>query len=177
VLTVPTDSWGSTAQALLYLPVNYSNAKGRFPLIIHLPGIGQQSSDINAMLTDGLCKEIADGLKPKAVNPVDGKTYRFIVFSPQGPANSWGWPQSQIMQYMLPYLLKNYKIDSTRIYVTGYSAGGWGVTTFMDQDTNTVKNCSYKSYCACKYRQHCPNKICGKIWFAYMEYRGQRRRI
>jgi predicted peptidase len=139
-ISVPTASWGNPTNALLYLPEVYSkDSNTRFPLIIELPGIGQQSSNINDMLTTGLCQRISNGLKPSAVNPVDGKTYRFIVFSPQGPAGSWGWQESQIMGAMLPALLKTYRIDTTRIYVSGFSAGGWGAVTFMDDDTNAVK--------------------------------------
>jgi predicted peptidase len=140
-VSVPTTAWGTPANALLYLPPDYSttNAKERYPIIIELPGTGQQTGVITDMLSTGLCQRISQGLNPSAVNPVDGKTYEFIVFSPQGPAGSWGWQESQIMTYMLPTLLKTYRIDTTRIYVSGFSAGGWGAVTFMDDDTNAVK--------------------------------------
>ena len=54
---------------------------------------------------------------------VDGKLYEFIVFSPQGP--EWSYHEKEI-KYMLPYLINKYRIDTTRIYVTGISAGAGG---------------------------------------------------
>ena len=143
VITLATgDYYYPTSQALLWLPLVYdSTATKRYPLIISLGGIGQNgSSDINVLLNDStIAKRIANGWNPSAVNPVDKKTYRFIVFSPtKNEPNSWGWSNAAI-KVMLSELKQKYLIDTTRIYITGLSAGGWGTWTCVTEDTSLCK--------------------------------------
>ena len=87
VISVNTGGNPATAQALLYLPDTYNTDTSHYPLIIFLGGTGEQGSDINLLLNYGtLPYRISQGFNPAAINPVDGKTYKFIVFSPQGQA-------------------------------------------------------------------------------------------
>ncbi len=123
IITAPINATAET-NALLYLPENYERSAKHYPLIIYLHGIGQAGTNIKSMLGDGLPKAIAKGLKPEAI--ADGKIYQFIVFSPQ--AKEWSYQEKEL-KYMLPYLIKKYRIDTTRIYVTGISAGGFGAYT------------------------------------------------
>jgi hypothetical protein len=47
---------------------------------------GQYGTDLDTMITASTMSEfIANGFDPKAKNSVDGKTYQFMVFSPQCP--------------------------------------------------------------------------------------------
>jgi poly(3-hydroxybutyrate) depolymerase len=134
VITVPVNA-STVANALLYLPQNYQQSVKRFPLIIYLHGIGQAGTDIKSMLGDGLPKAIAKGLKPEAMR--DGKIYQFIVFSPQ--AREWSYQEKEL-KFMLPYLIKKYRIDTSRIYVTGISAGGFGAYTCVaTEDSSFAK--------------------------------------
>ncbi|MEP6467298.1 MAG: hypothetical protein ABJB05_13395 [Parafilimonas sp.] len=124
-----------TSQALLWLPGGYNQSKNSFPLIIALDGVGEQGTDINLLLHTGtIAQHIANGWNPKAINPLTGKTSRFIVFTPQCPiANGWGWSCPHI-KTMLGILKATYRIDTTRIYITGYSAGGWGMWSCVTDD-------------------------------------------
>jgi len=84
VITLKTgDYYYPTSKALLWLPNDYdkANAKG-YPLLICLGGVGQNgSSDINVLLnTETVAKRIANGWNADAINPVNGKKYKFIVF-------------------------------------------------------------------------------------------------
>ena len=121
IIKVPVNESGGLTNALIYLPHNYEQSPEYYPLIIYLNGRGQGGNNINDMLGDGLPKSIAKGIQPKAV--VDGRTYQFIVFSPQGP--EWSYHEKDL-KYMLPYIINKYRIDTTRIYVTGISAGAGG---------------------------------------------------
>lgn len=129
-----------TSQALLWLPVDYDSNTNRFPLIIALDGTGEQGPDINLLLDSGtIARRIADGWNATAVNPVNGKTFKFIVFTPQCPiTNGWGWSYRQV-KHMLTTLKATYRIDTTRIYITGYSAGGWGLWSCITDDTDLCK--------------------------------------
>jgi predicted peptidase len=132
-----------TSQALLWLPTGYDKNTNKFPLIIALDGTGEQGTDINLLFHTGtIAQHIADGWDATAINPVNGKTFKFIVFTPQCPvANGWGWSCTQIKK-MLTTLKSTYRIDTTRIYLTGYSAGGWGLWSCITDDISLCKQFS-----------------------------------
>lgn len=143
VITLKTgDYYYPTTQSLLWLPVNYDKKKsGGYPLLICLGGIGQNgSSDIHVVLNDQtVAKRISDGWNAEAVNPVNHQKYQFIVFSPtKSEPNSWGWNASGI-KVMLNELKSRYNINDKRIYITGLSAGGWGLWSCITDDTTLCK--------------------------------------
>ncbi len=133
VITLPSSPWATT-QALLSLPSDYdSTSTETFPLILWLHGVGQAGTDISNLLTDqgGLPYRISQGFIPEAISPVDHKMYKFIVVEPQ--AASWSYQYQQI-QFILPGILAKYRVDTTRIYITGLSAGGNGALTCITDD-------------------------------------------
>jgi predicted peptidase len=143
VILLPTgNSTYPTSKALLWSPhlyLEHKNVKQLFPLIINLYGQGQCGTDLNLMLVDStMSAYIANGFDATAVNPVNNKTYSFFVFSPQCPA-SWGWSAPQV-NVMLSALLSGLPIDRSRIYITGFSSGGWGLwSCITDNDKLTNK--------------------------------------
>lgn len=133
-----------TSQALLWLPTNYNkNTTGSYPLIIALDGTGEQGTDINLLFHNGtIAQHIANGWDATAINPSNNKNFKFIVFTPQCPiVKGWGWSCPQI-KTMLGILKSTYRIDTTRIYITGYSAGGWGLWSCVTDDTSLCKQFS-----------------------------------
>jgi predicted peptidase len=108
-ITVPTDQWHSLP-ALIHVP--QGGPKEKFPLIVAFHG-------------RSIAGQIREGRKIQAVNKADGKLYKFVVLAPL--AESWGVNPSQL-EVILNDVLKKYPIDSSRIYLTGYSAGGWCTT-------------------------------------------------
>jgi predicted peptidase len=143
VITLNTgDHYYPTSQALLWLPTDYTEKRERgYPLLISLGGRGQNgSSDIHILLnSETVAKRIADGWNAEAVNPVNGINYRFIVFSPtKDESNSWGWSASAI-KIMLSELKQKYNINNRRVYITGLSAGGWGLWSCITDDTSLCK--------------------------------------
>jgi putative esterase len=135
IITVPTgDFTYPVSKALLWLPKNYSTTNKKFPLIINLYGQGQNGYKLDKMIVGHTMSEvIADGFDPKAKNSVDGKTYQFMVFSPQCPV-AWGWSAPQI-KVMLQTLEDSFRVDKKRIYLTGFSSGGWGLWSCITDDT------------------------------------------
>lgn len=123
-------SWGVKSYALTWLPNDYAtNTSQRYPLIIFLHGKGETGDGVwglSKLTSTALPQIIANGWDPEAVNPVDGQTYKFIVVSPQSStASQWSHQWSSI-QYMLPEIISQYRVDTNRIYITGLSAGGHG---------------------------------------------------
>lgn len=138
----PINNWATpaTTMGLTWLPPSYNDGSNRsYPLIIFLHGqgeIGVGVTGLNTLIGTALPQRIAQGLQPSAVNPIDGKTYEFIVVSPQGQYSPY---QEGQVQYILADVQKRYRVDSTRIYVTGLSNGGYGTWTCVTDDINFAK--------------------------------------
>ena len=126
----PTTAWSTMTYGLTFLPTDYAtNTTQKYPLIIFLHGSGEGGDGVNGLwnlISQGLPQRIAQGWTPEAVNPVDGKNYKFIVVSPQAPsAAHWSYGYGQL-PYILYDVVNRYRVDTSRIYVTGLSAGGAG---------------------------------------------------
>ncbi len=126
-IQVKTASYGATQNALISLPDDYTSTAERYPLIIFLHGygeIGNSVTQLSNLLKQGLPLVISKGGKIQAVNPLDGKLYKFIVISVQH--HGWTTPAENI-DFMVGDLPTKYRIDKDRIYLSGLSAGGQGV--------------------------------------------------
>jgi predicted peptidase len=99
---------------LLYLPTDYDK-KASSPLLLFLHGAGERGDNLDLVKMHG---------PPKLIE--EGKSFPFIVVSPQCPKNRW-WP-SQVVQLtaLVDEIVAKYKVDQDRIYVTGLSMGGFG---------------------------------------------------
>lgn len=108
---------------LQYLPYNYSSTTKKYPLIISIHGIGElgsgSQSSLKAVAKNAIPRLINDGKFPKTVTVASG-TYSFIVLSPQFKS----WPSAANINDMIDYAIKHYRVDATRIYVSGLSMGG-----------------------------------------------------
>ena len=101
----------------LYLPSDYGKEQGKkWPLILFLHGAGERGDDVSVVKKHG---------PPKLV---DGKTElavaKFIVVSPQCPANKWWQPHEVIA--LLDEVSQKHSVDADRVYLTGLSMGGFG---------------------------------------------------
>ena len=122
----PVNAAGSLTYGLTWLPGDYATSTNRYPLIIFLHGMGEAGTgvaDLHKLISTALPQKIANGWDPAAVNPLNNQNYKFIVVSPQAPVWSYGFPS---IQYILNDVVARYRVDTTRIYFTGLSAGGAG---------------------------------------------------
>jgi predicted peptidase len=98
---------------LLYLPKEYTKKREKYPLILFLHGAGERGSNLEMVKTHGPPRLVAEG-----------KEFPFIIASPQCPEGQ-GW-SIDTLNGMLDYLIKKYRIDVDRVYLTGLSMGGFG---------------------------------------------------
>jgi dienelactone hydrolase len=109
-----------------YLPEGY-NPTGTvtYPVILFLGGIGEfgngSTTELPLMLKHGIPKVIKDGKFPKSI-VMNGETHRFIVISPQFIKDPR--IQGPDLDAILNYIISNYKVNTSRIYLTGMSYGG-----------------------------------------------------
>ena len=99
---------------LLFLPKGYE-AKGdkRWPLMLFLHGAGERGSDLKKVAVHG---------PPKLVKT--RPDFPFILVSPQCPTDQT-WSDETLLA-LLDHVIKEHKVDTNRVYLTGLSMGGYG---------------------------------------------------
>jgi predicted esterase len=103
---------------LLSLPDGYKeDTAKRWPLVIFLHGSGESGTDIEKVKSQGL---------PKLLE--QGKKFPFIVVSPQA-MRGFGW-EPAVLYHLLLFIKEKFRVDNTRIYLTGLSMGGNGTWRF-----------------------------------------------
>ena len=109
-------------QFLIHYPPGYQeNSDKKYPLLLFLHGRSLSGTNLEMLKKYGVIYEILRGLK------ID-----FIVIAPQCQN---GWDNNKLIQ-VLDYAEKTYKVDKSRIYLTGMSMGGYGAWYFAGQYPN-----------------------------------------
>ena len=101
-----------SGQYLLDLPKDYAE-KTNWPLVVFLHGYGESGDDLEMVRNTGLAKLVAEG-----------KQFPFVLVSPQCPAGFY-W-RGNVIIGLIDQIVENYSIDTSRIYMTGKSMGGYG---------------------------------------------------
>ncbi len=99
-------------QYLLYLPAGYGTSRQKWPLVLFLHGAGESGTDLARVKTHG---------PPKLVE--QGREFPFILVSPQCSTRGWN---PDTLNALLDDLIRTYRVDPDRVYVTGLSMGGYG---------------------------------------------------
>ncbi len=98
---------------LLYLPNGYDTEEQKlWPVLLFLHGAGERGDSLDLVKMHG---------PPKIV---ETKDLPFLVVSPQCPVNQRWSPE--ILKELLDDILRTYRTDKNRIYLTGLSMGGFG---------------------------------------------------
>lgn len=100
---------------LLFLPRAYAAPTNRvWPLILFLHGSGERGTDLAKVKCYG---------PPKLVETATN--FPFIVVSPQCPEDqSW---DADALYALVQNIIRTYRVDTNRMYLTGLSMGGFGV--------------------------------------------------
>ena len=101
---------------LLFLPESYAQSNNqKFPLIFFLHGAGERGSDLDSVKRHGIPKIVE-------TNP----DFPFIAVSPQCPEDSWWTSELHTINGLIEEVVEKYQVDTSRIYLTGLSMGGFG---------------------------------------------------
>lgn len=104
-----------SARYLLHLPKDYGQQPDkRWPLILYLHGGSLRGANVDSVRVWGL---------PKLVE--QDPTFPFIVISPQAAAGAL-WTDTDLLIGLLDEVIARYRVDTTRVYLTGHSMGGNG---------------------------------------------------
>ncbi|RJP23656.1 MAG: hypothetical protein C4527_19940 [Candidatus Omnitrophota bacterium] len=116
---------GLTYPYWLYLPEDYGKGEQKWPMILFLTG-GPTSGGMDWELNAGGLPEMLKDASNREMVP---ELFQFIVVSPHCPEGTW-WSNPLLFE-VFSEVLSKYNVDSSRIYVTGVSMGGFGTWSFV----------------------------------------------
>ena len=116
---VHKDADGKEAKYVLFVPKDYdAKADKTWPVILFLHGAGETQG--------GQKQPVEVGIGP-AIKKQE-KTFPFITLFPQSQKRTWqaGSADADRALAILDEVMKEFKIDAKRLYLTGLSMGGYG---------------------------------------------------
>jgi predicted peptidase len=133
VIQKVNDHIGGFYQAL---PSLYDQSNKRYPLLLFIHGGGQfgnGSYDLPLLLNEGI-PQLLDEKKFPADFLVNNTHYSFIVLAPQFK----NVPDNTVISSFLEYAKKTYRIDTTRMYLCGFSLGGRIACDFSAEQASRI---------------------------------------
>ena len=120
------DGWN----AYVKLPSDYSTTTSTYPVIVFIPGIGEIGTNPAALINYGPNHFVAQGHNMEFT--VNGVVEKPIVISIQPTA---AWPGTAVLNRKLDSIVKRWRVNTNRIYLTGLSMGGWSWDNYVAQST------------------------------------------
>ncbi|MDO3412191.1 GNAT family N-acetyltransferase [Saccharibacillus sp. CPCC 101409] len=107
----------------LYVPAGYEqDESASWPLILYLHGAGGSGPDRDQLRKEGLPQRVESG-----------SGLPFFVAAPHCPLGSfWNTMEDELLA-MLDDLSRAWRIDDSRLYLTGFSMGAYGVWNLADR--------------------------------------------
>ncbi len=145
-LSIANNKFGGLIE---YLPSGYSTPGNnkKYPVIIYFGGRGAQGKGDSAQLCElfsdqetSLPFQVEKGVvDPKGT--YDGTTYEYIIIAPtyrtyQYPSN---YPKADEVEGVIDFVEANYRVDPTRIYLTGMSSGANMVINYASNSVPRAK--------------------------------------
>lgn len=126
---------GNVANFWQAVPALYNQTTKTYPLILFIHGIGELGT-AKTMNCCGLPRHLNLKTFPANFN-IGGVNRSFIVMAPQFKVR----PSAADMQSVIDYAKKRFRIDASRIYVTGLSMGGgstWDYSGVFGQNAAAI---------------------------------------
>ncbi|MBO9571149.1 MAG: hypothetical protein J7497_02920 [Chitinophagaceae bacterium] len=118
------------------IPARYNETEKKYPLILFFHGGGQYGDGVtypDTVLREGIPKLLAENKFPPSFT-VNGKTFSFIVIAPQFVR----MPSTADVDAMLAVAKSKYRIDTTRIYLSGFSLGAQSMSYYASYNPTAI---------------------------------------
>jgi len=104
-------------------PPGYDPSLGlKYPLLVHLHGAGGTGISF---------KNFKANIRRQPVVADNSGRFPFIILFPQLPGSGLTWKMlADTLDQLVDKVAKKYPVDTRRIYLTGYSDGGYGALAF-----------------------------------------------
>ena len=106
---------GLTLQYMVVLPADYSRIDRPWPMILFLHGATARGQNLDLVKSYGP-PLLAEGQED----------FPYVVLAPQCPDGEYWTTKADMLAALLDHIIKEYKIDPDRVYLTGTSMGGNG---------------------------------------------------
>lgn len=116
---------------LLYQPSGAGANTALYPLLIYLHGVGAKNNIANVAAA---LAEVAKEHVPSLIARDQWKPpFAMIVASPHSGSMRWEEaPNPQKLRAFIRFLIDHYPVNPERIYLTGYSMGGFGIYNYLE---------------------------------------------
>ena len=115
--------------AYVHLPADYSTTTKSYPTIIFFPGLGEIGTTASLVIENGPGAYLTQGWDGNV--GIGNDSVEFIVISLQPAA---AYPAVSFLNTQIQALKSLYRIDNSRLFLTGLSEGGWCCTMFISGD-------------------------------------------
>jgi predicted peptidase len=102
---------------LISFPDGYADQTREWGLIVFLHGMDMRGDNVTQLLNYGLLEAANEG----------NLSLPFVVAVPQCPSESYWNMERDAVTALIEELSANHRVDGRRIYLIGYSLGGYGV--------------------------------------------------
>jgi predicted peptidase len=100
----------------LFTPKSFQpKARKKWPLILFLHGASPRNGSLPKVKRDCI---------PQILE--QQHSFEFLLVAPHCPKNTWWVAESERLNALLDELIDKYPVDTQRIYLTGWSMGGYG---------------------------------------------------
>jgi predicted peptidase len=109
-------------------PARYNENSNTYPLLVFIHGGGQYGNgpaELPRVLQEGIPKLLAEKKFPPGFQ-VNGRQYSFIILAPQFRNTA----DNGSLQAVIDFAKSNYRVDTNRIYLVGFSLGGRAVCDY-----------------------------------------------
>lgn len=124
-----------------YLPEGYLTDPGstKYALLIFFHGaneIGSDSTALGKLLINGPLKQVNNGNFPTSFT-VNNKAFKFIIIAPQFTTSDAPYPEE--VEQVIDYANQKYRVDASRVFLTGLSFGAGVCWNFVGKNSNYAK--------------------------------------